>query len=60
MIMLVKLFFSELNASHASIVNIGSIHSMLTKPGFVSYATSKAGLVGLTRSLAVIKVERCV
>ncbi|MDA8986212.1 SDR family oxidoreductase [Luminiphilus sp.] len=35
------------------IVNIGSIHSRLTKPGFVAYATSKAALEGLTRSMAV-------
>ena len=34
-------------------VNVASIHANLTKPGFVAYATSKAALVGLTRSMAV-------
>ena len=36
-----------------SVVNIGRIHSKLTKPGFLSYATSKSALTGLTQSLAV-------
>lgn len=36
-----------------SVINITSIHSRLTKPGFSVYATSKAALEGLTRSLAV-------
>ena len=35
------------------IVNIGSVHAQATKPGFVSYATSKAAIGGLTRALAV-------
>lgn len=48
-----KLFIDQLAASDGSIVNIGSIHAKLTKPGFVSYATSKAGLAGLTRAMAV-------
>lgn len=48
-----QLFLPELGANSGSIVNIGSIHATLTKPGFVSYATSKAGLAGLTRSMAV-------
>lgn len=37
----------------ASVVNIGSIHSRLTKPGFVAYSTSKAALSALTRGLAL-------
>ncbi|MBV7260588.1 SDR family oxidoreductase [Photobacterium sp. WH24] len=48
-----KLLFPKLKASKGSIVNIGSIHSKLTKPGFVSYATSKTALLGLTQALAV-------
>jgi NAD(P)-dependent dehydrogenase (short-subunit alcohol dehydrogenase family) len=36
-----------------TVVNIGSIHAKLTKPAFISYATSKAALRGLTQSLAV-------
>lgn len=35
------------------VINIGSIHARLTKPGFVAYATSKAALSGLTRAMAV-------
>lgn len=37
----------------SSVVNIGSIHSRLTKPGFVSYATTKAALAILTKGLAL-------
>ena len=35
------------------IVNIASIHASLTLPGMFPYAAAKAGLVGLTRSLAL-------
>lgn len=35
------------------IVNVGSVHAQATKPGFVSYATTKAAIGGLTRALAV-------
>jgi len=51
--LLSQLLLSGLEAGHGSIVNIGSIHAALTKPGFVCYATTKAALAGLTRSLAV-------
>ena len=46
-------FFPLLEASRGSIVNIGSIHAKLTKPGFVAYAASKAALRGLTQAMAV-------
>lgn len=36
-----------------SIINIGSIHSKLTKTGFLSYSVSKASLNALTRSMAL-------
>jgi len=36
-----------------AVVNIGSIHSRLTKKEFVAYATSKAALAGMTRAIAV-------
>ncbi len=37
----------------ASVINIGSIHRQLTKPGFVAYATTKAALAALTKGLAL-------
>ncbi len=44
---------SELEAAQGSVINIGSIHARLTKRKFAAYATSKAALSGLTRSLAL-------
>jgi NAD(P)-dependent dehydrogenase (short-subunit alcohol dehydrogenase family) len=44
---------AELSKAKGSIVNIASIHNQLTKPKFVAYATSKAALIGLTKSMAV-------
>ena len=43
----------ELQSAKGSVINIGSIHSRLTKPHFSAYATSKAALAGLSRSMAV-------
>jgi NADP-dependent 3-hydroxy acid dehydrogenase YdfG len=51
--LLIQGLLRELIAGQGSVINIGSIHQKLTKPRFVAYATSKAGLVGLTQSLAV-------
>ena len=48
-----KLFYPRLKKSKGSILNIGSIHANLTKPKFISYATSKAALKGLTQAMAV-------
>lgn len=42
-----------LEKAQGAVVNISSVHSTLTKPNFISYATSKAALSGLTRSMAV-------
>ncbi len=36
-----------------SIVNVSSIHARLTRPGLFGYAAAKAGMLGLTRSLAL-------
>ena len=52
-LVLSQLFLKELENSRGSIVNIGSIHSNLTKPEFISYATSKSALAGLTRAMSV-------
>lgn len=51
--LLIQGLLRELIEGQGSVINIGSIHQKLTKPRFVAYATSKAGLVGLTQSLAV-------
>lgn len=40
-------------AGGASIVNVSSIHAAVTRDRFFPYAAAKAGLVGLTRSLAL-------
>ena len=48
-----KCFFERLEKSSGCIINIGSIHHQLTKPNFVSYATSKSALIGLTKAMAV-------
>lgn len=40
-------------AGVGSIVNISSLHARMTFPGFFPYAAAKAGLVGLTRNLAL-------
>lgn len=37
----------------ASIVNVASIHAQMTRKGMFPYAAAKAGLVGLTRSMAL-------
>lgn len=42
-----------LEKAGGSVINISSIHAKQTKPGFIAYATSKAGLDGMTRALAV-------
>jgi NAD(P)-dependent dehydrogenase (short-subunit alcohol dehydrogenase family) len=50
---LAKLFEARLRDARGAIVNIGSIHARLSKPGFAAYSTSKAALAGLTRALAL-------
>lgn len=51
--LLTKLLLPTLESVSGTVVNISSIHSRLTKPQFVCYATSKAALLGLTKSMAV-------
>jgi NAD(P)-dependent dehydrogenase (short-subunit alcohol dehydrogenase family) len=51
--LLVQGLLKELEAASGAVVNIGSIHATQTKAGFAAYATSKAALTGLTRTLAV-------
>jgi NAD(P)-dependent dehydrogenase (short-subunit alcohol dehydrogenase family) len=52
-LILIKSLLGNLESANGSVVNIGSIHSKLTKAGFVSYATSKSALSGLSQSLAI-------
>lgn len=51
--LLAQALLPELERARGSVLNIASVHSFATKPGFVCYATSKAALVGLTRSMAI-------
>lgn len=48
-----KVFLTRLEETQGCIINIGSIHQQLTKPKFVSYATSKSALIGMTKAMAV-------
>jgi NAD(P)-dependent dehydrogenase (short-subunit alcohol dehydrogenase family) len=50
---LVQAFLGDLETASGVVINIGSVHAQATKPEFVSYATSKAAIHGLTRALAV-------
>ncbi len=50
---LVQALAPDLERGGGSVINVGSVHARATKPGFVSYATSKAALIGLTQALAV-------
>lgn len=43
---------SFLKASHVSVVNISSIVGLMGNPSQISYAASKAGLIGFTKSYA--------
>jgi len=52
-LLLYRGFFDLLCLNRGTFLNVGSIHSTLTKPGFMSYAASKASLRSLTRSLAI-------
>jgi NAD(P)-dependent dehydrogenase (short-subunit alcohol dehydrogenase family) len=42
-----------IEAGGGAIVNVSSIHAVVTRAGFFPYAAAKAGLLGLTRSLAL-------
>ncbi|BCX80684.1 dihydroanticapsin dehydrogenase [Methylomarinovum caldicuralii] len=51
--LLIQALLPELEAAKGCVVNIGSIHARQTKRNFVTYATSKAALSGMTRALAI-------
>jgi NAD(P)-dependent dehydrogenase (short-subunit alcohol dehydrogenase family) len=50
---LTQRFLPLLKAAKGSVVNIASIHALLTKEEFTLYSTSKGALVSLTRALAL-------
>ena len=64
--MVIQAFLSQLraNAPDAAVVGIASIHGIVANPMNPAYAASKAGVLGLTRSLAIrfaqegIRVQR--
>lgn len=51
--LLSQFFLKRLEINKGCIINISSIHQQLTKKRFISYATSKSALVGLTKCLSV-------
>ena len=53
--MVVQAFLTQLraNAPDAAVVGIASIHGIVANPANPAYAASKAGVLGLTRSMAV-------
>ena len=51
--LLTQLLLEKLTTRKGLVLMIGSIHQKLTKPAFVTYATSKSALVGFTQALAV-------
>lgn len=50
---LIQQFLPLLRAAKGSVVNIASIHAVVTKSDFTVYATSKGALVSLTRALSI-------
>lgn len=51
--LLVAHLAAELERADGGVVNVGSVHARLSKPGFIAYATTKAALSSLTRGLAL-------
>ena len=47
-----------LTRRQGSIVNTSSVMATLTEPGYEAYSTSKAGIIGLTKSIAVSYAEQ--
>ena len=51
--LLVKLVTGKLRENLGAVVNIGSVHDYVTKPGFSAYAASKGALTAITRGIAL-------
>jgi NAD(P)-dependent dehydrogenase (short-subunit alcohol dehydrogenase family) len=56
--LLISSLAEQITKSIGCVVNVGSIHARLTKPGFLAYSTTKAALSALTRGLAIDYVDR--
>lgn len=56
--LLISNLAEQITKSIGCVVNVGSIHTKLTKPGFLAYSTTKAALSALTRGLAIDYEER--
>jgi len=52
-LILSRLLLLQLESSKSTIINMGSIHADLTKPGFSPYSISKAALAGVSRAMAL-------
>jgi NAD(P)-dependent dehydrogenase (short-subunit alcohol dehydrogenase family) len=50
---LIQNLYNELQISSGKVINVGSIHSRLTKKGFSIYASSKSALKSITKSLSL-------
>jgi len=56
--LLISSLVEQITKSIGCVVNVGSIHARLTKPGFLAYSTTKAALSALTRGLAIDYEDR--
>lgn len=50
---LIQLSISLLEPVQGNVINIASVHSLMTSSDILAYATSKAGLAGMTKNLAI-------
>ena len=52
-LLLVRALLPELRKGRATVINVSSIHAMLSKKRFSAYSASKAAMSALTRALAI-------
>ncbi len=51
--LLARILHDRLQETHGAVINIGSVHTSLTKRGFSPYSISKSAMAGVTRAMAV-------
>lgn len=51
--LLVKALYPALAAAHGAVVNVSSVHALATSAEIGAYASTKGGLLALTRSMAI-------